>query len=193
MHYLLLGVVSMTAQAADGPVGYTDTPMIPGQKWRVHDKNRPIPKIVTPGTTFSHSAPAPSDAIILFDGKDLSKWRNGNKPATWKVENGFMEVTPGSGSIQTKDDFGDFQLHLEFATPHQVEGDSQGRGNSGVIIYGKYEVQVLDSFNNRILTPMGKRVPCMVICHRWPMPARSPGRGSPMTLFLRPLAGWTEK
>ena len=60
-----------------------------------------------------------------------------------------MEVTPGSGSIQTKDDFGDFQLHLEFATPHQVEGDSQGRGNSGVIIYGKYEVQVLDSFDNR--------------------------------------------
>ena len=120
LHYLLLGVVCMTAQAADGPVGYTDTPLIPGQKWRDQDKNRPIPKVVTPGTTFRHSAPAPSDAIILFDGKDLSKWRNGNKPATWKVENGYMEVTPGSGSIQTKDDFGDFQLHLEFATPHKV-------------------------------------------------------------------------
>ena len=136
------------AQAADSPVGYTDTPEIPGQKWRVHDPNRPAPKVVTPGTTFSHSAPAPSDAVILFDGHDLSKWRTGNKPAGWKVENGYMEVAPKSGSIQTKDHFGDFQLHIEFATPHVVEGNSQGRGNSGVIIYGMYEVQVLDSFNN---------------------------------------------
>ncbi|MGB0420008.1 MAG: 3-keto-disaccharide hydrolase [Limisphaerales bacterium] len=148
IHASLLGAFALTAHGADAPIGYTDTPMIPGQKWRVHDKDRPRPSVVTPGTTFSHSAPAPSDAIVLFDGKDLSMWRNGNKPANWKVENGYMEVAPGSGSIQTRDDFGDFQLHLEFATPHVVEGNSQGRGNSGVIIYGKYEVQVLDSFNN---------------------------------------------
>ncbi len=147
---LVLALAGMSLiQAADSPVGYTDTPMIPGQKWRVHDPDRPAPKVVTPGTTFSHSAPAPSDAVILFDGHDLSKWKSGNKPAGWKVENGYMEVVPKSGSIQTKDHFGDFQLHIEFATPHKVEGNSQGRGNSGVIIYGMYEVQVLDSFNNR--------------------------------------------
>ena len=81
------------AQAADSPVGYTDTPEIPGQKWRVHDANRPAPKVVTPGTTFSHSAPAPSDAVILFDGHDLSKWKTGNKPAGWQVENGYMEAS----------------------------------------------------------------------------------------------------
>jgi hypothetical protein len=149
---LILATLSVgvsSAQAADAPVGYTDTPIIPGQKWHVHDPDRPAPKTVAPGTTFSHSAPAPSDAVILFDGHDLSKWKNGNKPAGWKVENGYMEVVPGSGSIQTREEFGDFQLHLEFATPHKVEGNSQGRGNSGVIIYGKYEVQVLDSWNNR--------------------------------------------
>jgi hypothetical protein len=146
---LMITVAGLSvAQAADSPVGYTDTPEIPGQKWRVHDASRPAPKVVTPGTTFSHSAPAPSDAVILFDGHDLSKWKTGNKPAGWKVENGYMEVAPKSGSIQTKDHFGDFQLHIEFATPHAVEGNSQGRGNSGVIIYGMYEVQVLDSFNN---------------------------------------------
>jgi hypothetical protein len=146
---LMIAVTGLSiAQAADSPVGYSDTPKIPGQKWRVHDGERPAPKVVTPGTTFSHSAPAPSDAIILFDGHDLSKWKSGNKPAGWKVENGYMEVAPKSGSIQTKDHFSDFQLHIEFATPHEVEGNSQGRGNSGVIIFGMYEVQVLDSFNN---------------------------------------------
>jgi hypothetical protein len=145
---MLVAAVSVT-HAADKPVGYTDTPQIPGQAWKVHDANRPVPKKVTPGTTFSHSAPAPSDAVILFNGTDLAQWKAGNKPAGWKVENGYMEVVPKSGSIQTKQQFSDFQLHIEFATPHKVEGESQGRGNSGVIIYGKYEVQVLDSFNNR--------------------------------------------
>jgi len=147
---LVIAVAGLSiAQAADSPVGYTDTPMIPGQKWRVHDPERPAPTVVTPGTTFSHSAPAPSDATILFDGHDLSQWKSGNKEAGWKVENGYMEVAPNSGSIQTKGQFDDFQLHLEFATPHKVEGNSQGRGNSGVIIFGMYEVQVLDSFNNK--------------------------------------------
>ncbi len=130
-------------------IGYTDTPFIPGTQWRVHDGTRPQPNIVTPGTTFSHSAPAPGDATVLFDGRDLSNFEKGNGDAAgWKVENGYMEVVPGSGSIQTKEHFGDFQLHIEFATPHEVKGNSQGRGNSGVIIFGQYEVQVLDSFNN---------------------------------------------
>ncbi|MDB4746244.1 DUF1080 domain-containing protein [Verrucomicrobia bacterium] len=130
-------------------IGYSDTPFIPGQKWRVHDGTRPQPPVVTPGTTFSHSAPAPSDATILFDGRDLSNFEKGNKqPAGWKVENGYMEVAPGAGGIQTKEHFADFQLHIEFATPYKVEGDSQGRGNSGVIVFGMYEIQVLDSFHN---------------------------------------------
>lgn len=135
----------------DPPTGYTDTPVLPDQKWRVHDDTRPRPAVVTPGETFSHGAPAPSDAIVLFDGTDLSKWKDQKtgEAAGWKVENGYMEVAPGSGSIQTKDEFGDFQLHIEFATPEVVESASQGRGNSGVIIYGMYEVQVLDSYDNK--------------------------------------------
>lgn len=133
------------------PTGYTDTPYLPGQKWRVHDDARPRPSVVTPGGKFSDMAPPPSDATVLFDGTDLDKWVNqktGGKPG-WKVENGYMEVAPRSGTIATKDKFGDFQLHIEFAAPEKVEGHSQGRGNSGVIIYGKYEVQVLDSYKNK--------------------------------------------
>jgi hypothetical protein len=135
--------------AADAPVGYKDTPIIPGQSWRVHDPDRPHPKVVTSGATFSHNAAAPSDATVLFDGKDLSKWKN-NKggEATWKVENGYMQVAPKAGDISTKEEFGDFQLHLEFATPEKVEGHSQGRGNSGIFLHGIYEMQVLDCYEN---------------------------------------------
>ena len=132
------------------PTGYTDTPFIPGQKWRVHDDARPRPAVVTPGGKFSDMAPPPSDAVVLFDGTDLKKWENTKGgEAKWKVENGYMEVVPGSGTIKTKENFGDFQLHIEFATPAKIENQSQGRGNSGVIIYGKYEVQVLDSWKNK--------------------------------------------
>lgn len=145
---MLLGAVVLSLNGA--PVGYTDTPYLPGGKWHVHDPNRPQPRVVTPGAHFSDMAPPPSDAIVLFDGKDLSKWVNDKgQPAGWKVENGYMEIVGGKGSIRTKDEFGDFQLHLEFATPAQVKGDSQERGNSGVIIYGRYEIQVLDSYQNR--------------------------------------------
>lgn len=138
---------SFGAVAADKP-GYTDTPKITGQSWRVHDADRPQPRIVTPGKTFSHGAGAPSDAVVLFDGKDLSRWHNGGKPAGWKVENGYMEVVGKSGSIETKDKFGSFQLHLEFAEPNPPHGDSQARANSGVFLHGLYEVQILDCYNN---------------------------------------------
>src|SRR5688500_3481859 len=143
---LLLGIA--TAGAAE-KLGYTDTPIIPGTKWHVHDGNRPQPKIITPGKTFSLMAPAPSDAVVLFDGKDFSKWqgRDGGE-VKWKIEDNYMETTR-SGVIRTKDEFGDFQMHLEFATPAKVEGDGQGRGNNGVNIFGRYEIQVLDSFNNK--------------------------------------------
>ncbi|MCU0783853.1 MAG: DUF1080 domain-containing protein [Verrucomicrobia bacterium] len=144
----LLGAGLVSTLAAPGKVEHKETPMLPGQPWHVHDMNRPVPRVVTPGATFSHGAPAPSDAVVLFNGTDLSKWKSDKGEAGWKVENGYMEVVKKSGSISTKDEFGDFQLHLEFATPAKVEGNSQGRGNSGVFIFGKYEVQVLDSYDN---------------------------------------------
>jgi hypothetical protein len=127
--------------------GYTDTPMQPNGKWHVHDPARPQPPVVTPGKQFSQLADAPSDAIVLFNGTDFSRWRagKGGEP-TWKIENGYMETT--KDVIWTKDEFGDFQMHLEFATPSEVKGSGQGRGNNGVNIFGRYEIQVLDSYKN---------------------------------------------
>ena len=133
-----------SARAAEG---YTDTPKQPDGKWHVHDPNRPKPPIISPGKQFSQMADAPSDAIVLFDGKDFSKWRGEKGDVQWKLENGYMETTR-TGRIRTKDEFGDFQLHLEFATPSKVEGRGQGRGNNGVNIFGRYEIQILDSYNN---------------------------------------------
>jgi hypothetical protein len=126
-------------------LGYDDTPFIKGQKYRVHDSSRPQPRVVTSG---DGSAP-PSDAIVLFGGSDLSDWENKNgEAAGWKVENGFMEVVPGTGNIRTKEHFGDCQLHLEWAAPEVVKGEGQGRGNSGVFLMGIYEIQVLDCYQN---------------------------------------------
>ena len=133
-------------------LGYDDTPVIPGSKWKVHDGNRPQPRVVTPGTESTQERPglAPSDAVILFGGKDLSKWisvKDGG-PAQWKLQNGYMEVVPKTGNIKTKEEFGDCQIHLEFAEPTVVKGESQGRGNSGVFLMGLYEIQVLDCYQN---------------------------------------------
>ncbi|MHC4646036.1 MAG: 3-keto-disaccharide hydrolase [Planctomycetota bacterium] len=114
--------------------------------WEVHDKNRPLPQAITPGET---DAEPPSDAIVLFDGSDLSEWECTNgEPARWKVENGYMQIVRRSCSLRTKRSFGDCQLHIEWATPGKVKDSGQGRGNSGVYLMGKYEVQVLDSYNN---------------------------------------------
>jgi hypothetical protein len=134
-------------------LGYTDTPMIPGSDYRVHDITRPQPRIVTPGSESSQATAgaAPSDAIILFDGSDLSGWESVSdpgKPAGWKIGQGYMEVVPGAGGIRTKTRLGDGQYHVEFATPEAVVGDSQGRGNSGVFLMELYEFQVLDCYNN---------------------------------------------
>lgn len=98
------------------------------------------PPIVTPGLQNSD---APSDAIVLFDGKDLSKWKNAD---TWVVQDGIFIC--GKQAISTKDEFGDCQLHIEWSAPSPPVGSSQGRGNSGVFLMGKYEIQVLDSFDN---------------------------------------------
>ena len=102
--------------------------------------NWPEPKIVDPGAPGS----PPSDATVLFDGKDLSKWNNADK---WKIEDGV--AIPNGGDITTKESFGSCQIHVEWATPSVVKGSGQGRGNSGVYIMGKYEVQILDSYNNK--------------------------------------------
>lgn len=139
---------------ANHDLGFTDTPMLPGLPWHVHDPNRPRPPVVTPS---SQPGGAPSDAVVLFDGTDLSQWmahhsnitRAGGAGAPeWKVENGYLEVVPGTGDIVTKQKFGDCQLHVEWASPAEVKGNSQARGNSGVILQTRYEVQVLDSYQN---------------------------------------------
>ena len=135
--------------------GYTDTPYLPDGKWRVHDSGRPYPAVVTPGTFSTQEAPGrpPSDAVVLFDGRDLSQWQTQGQdgtlsPAKWKVENGYLEVAPKTGGLVTKEKFGDCQIHIEWASPTKIEGKGQGRGNSGVLVMGKYEIQVLDSYQN---------------------------------------------
>ncbi|MBL9138111.1 MAG: DUF1080 domain-containing protein [Verrucomicrobiales bacterium] len=126
--------------------GFRDTPMLPGKPWHLHDPDRPQPRVVTPPTTFSQGAPAPSDAEVLFDGRDLSKWQNGRGEAPhWKVQDGYLETGRGGG-IRTRGAWADFQLHVEWAAPLPAQGSGQGRGNSGILINGMYEVQVLDSF-----------------------------------------------
>jgi hypothetical protein len=125
----------------------TDSGLAQTAQWRAHDTNRPKPVVVTPGTPEMNSPP--SDAVILFDGKDLSQWTDAEgKPSKWKVENGYMEVSKGGGEIRTKQGFGDVQLHIEWASPASAEGKGQDRGNSGVFLMNKYEVQVLDSYQN---------------------------------------------
>lgn len=112
-------------------------------QWGVHDTLRPRPRIVA-------VREVPSDAIVLFDGRDLSEWRSvQGGAAPWRVRDGFVEVVPRSGDIETARRFGDVQVHVEWATPAEVSGEGQGRGNSGVFLMGMYEVQILDSFGNR--------------------------------------------
>ena len=121
-------------------------------KWKIHDMARPVPPVVTPGTASTQDAPGhpPSDAIVLFDGKDLSKWAHKDgSPAKWNVENGYAEVVAKTGEIHTTQPFGDCQLHVEFSEPTPPHGESQERGNSGVFLMGLYEIQVLDSYENK--------------------------------------------
>jgi type 1 glutamine amidotransferase len=110
----------------------------------------PQPPIVTPGEPSPQAyMSAPSDAIVLFDGKDLSKWQKSNgEPAGWTVQDGTVTVKSSAGDIRTKDEFHDYQLHIEWSSPIEVAGTSQGRGNSGVYMHGLYEIQVLDNYNN---------------------------------------------
>jgi len=120
--------------------------------WAIHDTLRPQPPIVDPGTAAvgALAQRPPSDAVILFDGADLSEWRSGSGgPAGWRVQDGHVQVVGGSGEIVSARAFGDVQLHIEWATPSPARGSGQARGNSGVFLMGRYEVQVLDSYQNR--------------------------------------------
>ncbi len=176
MCWMLVGVpLALTQESGEpgavqrryrtAPLGYDKTPQLPGQPWKVHDIARPRPKVVEPGTFSTQDQPGkpPSDAIVLFGGGDLSAWVNERRerrprgaapapleevPAQWTVEGGYFEVKPGAGALVTKEKFGDVQLHIEFMTPTEFEGDSQWRANSGVILMKRYELQVLDSYNN---------------------------------------------
>jgi hypothetical protein len=142
----------MPLQAADlvhardgsGVYGYKDTPQLPWCGFLVHDPDRPAPKRVQPGTPLPF-APPPADAIVLFDGKDLSQW----KPTDWKIENGYVEAV-GGGGLVTKEQFGNFQLHLEWMAPDPPRGPWYDRGNNGVYIMGLYEIQIFDSWTEKI-------------------------------------------
>ena len=140
---LVLVSITAIAQTPLANLGYTDTPILPGLPYHVHDPARPRPPIVAPALRIGD---APADATVLFNGTDLSAWMP--TKSTWRVENGYMEVVPNSGDLRTKETFGDVQLHVEWAAPAQVRGDSQNRGNSGIFLQRRYEVQVLDSFDN---------------------------------------------
>lgn len=114
----------------------------------------PVPRLVTPGKAAAgiSGTSAPSDAIILFDGKNLDSWvsdNDGTSAAPWIVADGAFTCAPKKGDIRTKQEFGSFQLHIEWRSPAEVKGDGQGRGNSGVFMQGRYELQVLDSYNNK--------------------------------------------
>jgi len=124
-------------------------------QWSKEKKQSHRPAVVTPPgfSTQEKAGQPPSDAVVFFGGKDLSKWKgrnkNGSDAPTWAIKDGYMEVTKGGGTIETRDQIeGDCQWHIEWRTPAEAKGHSQGRGNSGVFIGGYPEVQVLDSFQN---------------------------------------------
>ncbi len=163
--------------AGDDVRGYNDTPQLPGQKWKVHDMERPRPRKVAPGEPLLMEAP-PADAIVLFDGKDLSHWvqmsRGQVQEPKWKVENGYIEIVPRTGRLVTKEKFGDCQLHIEWMVPKESTGKGQGRGNSGVELMMRYEIQVLESYENLTYADGGAGA----MYGAWPPlvnPARPPG------------------
>lgn len=152
---LILGGLMSVAQAQQPTPQYTPQQVEEVRKKAIEmgllrpaqDAPKKEPKVVTPGAKASDP---PSDAVVLFDGKDLAAWKSlrDGSDAKWLVQDGYMQVQPRTGDIATKQEFGDCQLHIEWATPSEVKGDGQGRGNSGVFLMGRYEVQVLDSYQN---------------------------------------------
>lgn len=141
----LAGAALVVVAAGSGAAGQVS------KDWAIHDETRPMARVVDPGlpSTPDRAGTPPADAVVLFDGKDLSKWRmdKDGSPAKWKVENGYAEVVAGTGYIRTEQGFGDVQLHVEWMAPSPPVGKGgQDRGNSGVFLMGMYEVQVLDTY-----------------------------------------------
>ncbi len=138
---LLAAGATMSADAAGAQ---------PSKDWPIHSVDRLKPRVVDPGP-YTAPLPAPSDAIVLFDGRSLEGWRSesaANNPAPWRVVGGAMQVVPGSGGVATAGSYGDIQLHIEWMAPDPPARSGQDRGNSGVFLMGRYEVQVLDSYRN---------------------------------------------
>ncbi|HTL29521.1 MAG TPA: DUF1080 domain-containing protein [Tepidisphaeraceae bacterium] len=134
-------------------------PKAQAEGYEVHDMKRPQPVVVTPGepSTQDKAGSAPSDAIVLFDGKNLSMWSTDKgETAKWTLVPGdHFEVKPHTGVMRTRDEFGDVQLHIEWREHADVKGESQGRGNSGVFLMGLYEIQVLDNYGGHQTYPDG--------------------------------------
>ena len=142
---LLTAFAALPAVAQEKP-GFKDTPMLPGGQWRVHDADRPAPVVVAPAAV---PGGAPADAIVLFDGRSTDAWRAERTP--WPVKDGAMTVPAragGESNLVSRQSFGDVQLHLEFRAPNPPTRTSQDRGNSGIWIMQRYEVQILDGHQN---------------------------------------------
>ncbi len=132
----------------DGQALFAQLPNQLPAGWRAHDLKRPLPPVVDTGL-HELTVPPPSDATVLFEGNHLQQWQSENgEESRWRIVDGILESVRGAGPIVTKQAFGDCQLHLEWSSPVEVQGSGQGRGNSGVFLMGKYEIQILDSFEN---------------------------------------------
>ena len=143
----LAGSTGSNGMAQEKP-GYSDKPLLPDGKWRVHDADRPQPTVVTPGAV---QGAAPSDAVVLFDGNSLDAWQPQTKP--WTLKDGTLTVPPrppgvSENALVSKQSFGDVQFHLEFRSPNPPGESSQDRGNSGVWFMQRYELQILDGYRS---------------------------------------------
>jgi hypothetical protein len=140
----LLAAELIHAKDGSGVYGYDDTPVLPWCGYKVHDANRPAPKRVNPGPAQAEPSTPPSDAIVLFDGKDLSRWLPGGA----RLVDGTIEAT--GGNFSTKEKFGSCQIHLEWMAPAHFSGPWYNQGNNGVFLMGLFEIQIFDSFNEKI-------------------------------------------
>ncbi len=139
--------------------------------------DHPRPAVVTPPTETNGTYSAPSDAIVLFDGTNLSEWQAGDGTAPkWAINNGILSTQPKCGDLKTKREFRDFQLHIEFMHPADITGETQMRGNSGVYLQNLYEIQVLETYNNNNKTYVNGQCGAIYTQHA-PLvnPLRKPG------------------
>ncbi len=172
------------AETGSDGLGYEDGPFLPNSPWRVHDRKRPQPPLVAPGSAglCPQAATPPSDAIVLFDGKNLSQWEGGNEKG---IENGCVNIVK-TGELRTKKHFGDCQLHVEWATPAKADGGNMQWGNSGVLFFGLYEVQIIESHDSHIYADGNAGA----IYGQYPVlvnPARKPGQWQSFDIvFLAP-------